>query len=49
MRKSVFRVSGQVGHKSAVQPQKMAGGLKFRIYEEEGFFYRCSKTKALIR
>ena len=32
---------------SAVQPQKMARGLKFRIYEVGGFYY-IAKTKALI-
>ena len=29
----------------AVQPQKMARGLKFRIYEEEGLYYLCSENK----
>ena len=29
--KPVFGVSDQVRHKPAVQPQKMARGLKFRI------------------
>ena len=29
----------------AVQPQKMARGLKFRIYEVEGLFYPCSENK----
>ena len=28
-----------------VQPQKMTGGLKFRIWELEGFSYLCSKNK----
>ena len=37
-RNSVFRVSDQ-----AVQSQKMARGLKFRI--EEGLFYPCSGNK----
>ena len=31
----------------AVQPQKMARGLKFRILEVEGLYY-VAKTKALI-
>ena len=31
----------------AVQLQKIAGGLKFRIYVEEGLYY-VAKTKALI-
>ena len=29
----------------AVQPQKIAGGLKFRIYVEEGLYYLCSENK----
>ena len=29
----------------AVQPHKMARGLKFRIYEVEGLYYPCSKNK----
>ena len=29
----------------AVQPQKMARGLKFRIWEVEGLYYLCSKNK----
>ena len=33
-------------HKNrAVLPQKMARGLKFRIYIEEGFYYLCSENK----
>ena len=28
-----------------VQPQKMARGLKFRILEVEGLYYRCSGNK----
>ena len=28
-----------------VQPQKMAGVLKFRIYKVEGLHYLCSKNK----
>ena len=35
-------------HVKAVQPQKMARGLKFWIEEVEGLCYLCSKTKALI-
>ena len=30
---------------SAVQPQKVARGLKFRTYEEEVLFYLCSENK----
>ena len=29
----------------AVQPKKMARGLKFPIKEEEGLYYRCSQNK----
>ena len=29
----------------AVQPQKMARGLKFRIYKVEGLYYLCSENK----
>ena len=29
----------------AVQPQKMARGLKFRIQEVEGLYYLCSENK----
>ena len=29
----------------AVRSQKMARGLKFRIYEEEGLYYPCSGNK----
>ena len=29
----------------SVQPQKMTGGLKFRIYEVEGMYYPCSENK----
>ena len=29
----------------AVQPQKMAGGLKSRIKKEEGLYYLCSENK----
>ena len=36
MRKPVFGVSGQVCPNRAVQPQKMARGLKFPIYKVEG-------------
>ena len=29
----------------AVQPQKMARGLKFRIWKVEGLYYLCSENK----
>ena len=31
--------------KQAVQPQKMAGSLKFQILGEEGLYYPCSENK----
>ena len=40
MRKPVFRVSDQ-----AVQPHKMARGLKFRTWEVEELYYLCSENK----
>ena len=46
MRKRVFGVSDQVDTQRAVQPQKIARGLKFRIWEVEEF--RVAKAKALI-
>ena len=50
MRKPVFRVSIQVGHKlRAVQPQKMARGLKFWIKEVEELCYlRCENEGAAL-
>ena len=30
----------------AMQTQKMARGLKFRSYEEEGLYYLCSENKS---
>ena len=29
----------------ALQPLKMARGLKFCVYEEEGLYYLCSENK----
>ena len=45
MRKPVFRVSDQVPHNQALQPHKMARGLKFRIKKVEGLYYLCSENK----
>ena len=46
MIKPVFEVSDQVQQKSGpIQSQKIARGLKFRIYEEEELYYKCSKNK----
>ena len=33
----------------AVQPQKIARGLKFQIVEVKGLYYLCSKNKASIQ
>ena len=47
LRKPVFGVSDlvRVDTDWAVQPQKMARGLKFRIYEEKGLYYPCRENK----
>ena len=45
MRKPVFGVFDQVQHKLAVQPQKMARGMKFCIKELEGLYILCSEKK----
>ena len=42
MRKPVFGASDT---NRAVQPQKMARGLNFRVYEVEGSYYPCSENK----
>ena len=51
MRKRVFRFPTRSDKNQAVQLQKMARGLKFRIKKKEGLYYLCynvAKTKALI-
>ena len=46
VRKPVFGVFDQVPHTNqAVQPHKMARGLKFRIYIEGALYYPCSEYK----
>ena len=45
MRKPVFGVSDQSHKNRAVQPQKIARGLKFRIKVVEGLYYTCSENK----
>ena len=45
LRKPVFGVSDQSDTNRAVQPQKMARGLKFRLYVVEGLYYPCSENK----
>ena len=45
VRKPVFGVSEQADTNRAIQPQKMARGLKFRLLVEEGLFYPCNENK----
>ena len=45
VRKPVFGVSAMSDTNRAVQPHKMARGLKFRIYVETGLYYPYSKNK----
>ena len=45
MRKSTFWSSTWSDTNRAVQPQKMARGLKFRISELDGLYYLCSENK----
>ena len=45
MRNPVFGVPTRSDTNRAVQPQKMARGLKFRIKKEEGSHYPCSENK----
>ena len=45
MRKPVLGVLTWSHTNRAVQPQKMARGLKFRIDKEEGLYYPCSENK----
>ena len=45
MRKPVFGVPTRSDTNRAVQPQKMARGLKFRISKVEGLYYLCSENK----
>ena len=47
MRKHVLGFPTRFRTNRAVQPQKMARGLKFQIQEVEGLYY-VAKTKALI-
>ena len=45
MRKPTFWYLNRSDTNRAVQSQKMARGLKFRIEEEEGLYYLCSENK----
>ena len=45
MRKPVFGVPTRPDRNRAVQPQKMARGLKYRIYVVEGLYYPFSENK----
>ena len=45
VRKPVFGFFDLSHTNQAVQPQQIARGLKFRIYEVEGSYYPCSENK----
>ena len=45
MRKPVFGFPSRSDTNRAVQPLKMASGLKFRILKVEGLHYLCSENK----
>ena len=45
MRKPTFWFPTWSDTNQAVQLQKMARGLKFRIYEVEGLYYKCSENR----
>ena len=45
MRKPSSGFSTMSDTNQAVQPQKMAGGLIFRIWQVEGLCYLCSENK----
>ena len=45
MRKTTFWFPTWSDTNQTVQLQKMARGLKFRIYEVEGLYYPCSENK----
>ena len=45
MRKPTFWFPTWSDTNQAVQPQKVARGLKFLIYEVEGLYYLCSENK----
>ena len=45
MRKQTFWVPTRSDTNQAVQLQKMARGLKFRIKKVEGLYYLCSENK----
>ena len=45
MRKPTFWFPTRSDTNQAIQIQKMARGLKFRIQEVEGLYYPCSENK----
>ena len=45
MRKPTFWFPTRSDTNQAVQPQKMARGLKFQIKKEGGLYYQCSENK----
>ena len=48
-RKPVFRVPTRSDTNRAVQPQKMARGLKFQIKEVEGSYYLCNENIGAVQ
>ena len=48
MRKPTFRFPTGSDTNQAVHLQKMARGLKFRIYKVEGLYYLCGENKGVI-
>ena len=45
MRKPTFCFPNWSDTNHAVQPHKMARGLKFRIWKVEGLYYLCNENK----
>ena len=45
VRKQTFWFSTRSDTNQAVQSQKMARGLKFRIWKKEGLYYLCSENE----
>ena len=47
-RNAVFEFPTRSDTNQAVQPKKMARGLKCRIYEVEGLYYLCSENSCAL-
>ena len=45
MKKPVFGIPDRVQHKAGLKATEDARGLKFRIEDEEGFYYLCNEIK----